>query len=333
MQSGIRAAKLRFTFILLFVVLFVLFFYTFLHEAGHAITGLLFGQSLTEFNVNFWDFSAHVDMSGGELTESQAAMQAMAGAGLPLLIWAIFINLVPRKASFILETLKLIASMAVLNTLLAWILIPVLYIFGKAPSSDDVTHFLQHSQISPWILMFMALIVYVCGWILFLSKINGLRNEFLLFRTTGRETVSSGLHTILPIMVGTLAAGLIATFLLDSSLASHPVQKLSPPAGFRAVAEIDLSRQTYSYETLAEFTLEEPAYAGVFIIVRDINTSYFDLRMVGADGYSSVVLHGEGYRADRDGGLWEERLFPGTYRLVLTSNQSPGNAAVFLKIP
>ncbi len=58
----------------LFVALFVFFMYTFLHEAGHALIGLLFGQSLTEFDVSFWDFSADVGMAGGELIQSQLAI-------------------------------------------------------------------------------------------------------------------------------------------------------------------------------------------------------------------------------------------------------------------
>lgn len=332
MQTRIHPAGLR-LLILLFVLLFVFFIYTFLHEAGHAITGLLFGQSLTEFNLSFWNFRAHVWMSGGELTESQFAMQAIAGAGLPLLIWVIFISLVPRKASFSLEALKLISSMAVLNTLLAWIVIPVLYAFGNAPPSDDVTHFLRYSQMLPSLLTFVAGVVYICGWAYFLSKIDGVRNEFLLFHTTDRETLTARTRTVLPVMIVILTVSILSAFLLNHPAANNSLTDYFPPQDFAVVAEIDLSRRMYSAETLAEFTVEKPAYVGVFIIVRNINTSYFDLRVTGPDGYSSVVLHGEGYRADRDGGLWEENVSPGRYRLVLTSNQSPGNAAIFLKMP
>jgi hypothetical protein len=172
--------------------------------------------------------------------------------------------------------------------------------------------------------MFVAAAVYVCGWAYFLSKIDGLRNEFLLFRITDRETLNAGAQTVLPVMTVILIFGAISAFLLNNSTASQSIEKLSPPAGFRVVAEIDLSRQTYSGETLAEFTVEEYAYTGVFILVRDINTSYFDLRVVGPNDYSSIVLHGEGYHAERDGGV---------YRLVLTSNQSPGTTAIFLRTP
>ena len=99
------------------------------------------------------------------------------------------------------------------------------------------------------------------------------------------------------------------------------------------MAEIDLSTQAYSAETLTEFILDQHTYVGVFITVNNIDTTYFDLSVAGPDGFRSMVLHGEGYNAKRDGGLWEVNFQPGIYQLVLTSDQSPGFASVYLKTP
>jgi len=77
--------------------------------------------------------------------------------------------------------------------------------------------------------------------------------------------------------------------------------------------------------------LDESTTVGIFIIVKEINTTYFDLSVTGADGYSSAVLQGEGYNAFQDGGLWEENLPAGIYHLVLTSHQSPGTVSVYTK--
>jgi hypothetical protein len=316
--------------LIVLVVLFVFFIYTFLHEAGHALTGWLFGETLTEFNVHFWDLSAHVAMIGGELTQAQRAIQSAAGVSLPLLIWILFISLVSRNPGFILRLLKLLASMMVLNTLLAWIIIPVLYLFGSAPASDDVTHFLQFSQIPPLHLALLSLILYVLGWAYFFSKIEGRKSESLLFSTTDRETVLSGAGKTIPVMMGVLLLCAVLALVLNNTVAAGP-DRLSPPAGFVSIAEIDLSTKAYSFESLTRFTLEQPADVGVFIAVEDIDTSYFDLCVIGSNGYSSVVLHGENYTADTDGGLWEEQLPPGTYQVMLTSHQCPGTASIFLK--
>ena len=148
--------------LILFIGLFVFFMYTFLHEGGHAIAGLLFGQSLTEFDVSFWDFSAHVGLVGSELTETQLAVKAMTGAVLPLIVWAVFISLVARKSNFVLEVMILISSMTIVNTLLAWIVLPILFFLEKAPP-DDVTNFLRHSQMPPLLLTFVAK-AHTPGW-------------------------------------------------------------------------------------------------------------------------------------------------------------------------
>jgi hypothetical protein len=316
--------------LILFIALFVFFTYTFLHESGHALTGALFGQSLTEFDVSFWDLSAHVGMVGGALTESQLAVQAVSGAGLPLTVWGILISLVPRKASFTLEALKFISSMAVINTLLVWIVLPILFMLQSAPP-DDVTNFLRHSQMPPLLLTFTASVLYAGGWTLFLSKIDGLRNELLLFSTTDRKQLTAGTRKTIPAMTSIMTLCVISAIALNASADKSLLNKFSPPKDFVPVAQLDLSKQAYPSETLTQFTLDEPTIVGVFIIVREIKTTYFDLSVTGADGYSSIVLHGEGYNAFQDGGLWEENLPAGTYQVVLTSHQSPGTVSVYMK--
>jgi hypothetical protein len=76
----------------LFVILFDFSIYTFLHESGHALAGILFCQSITEFNVNFWSLNAHVGLVGGALTPFQLALQSAAGAGVcPLVTGALMV--------------------------------------------------------------------------------------------------------------------------------------------------------------------------------------------------------------------------------------------------
>ena len=316
--------------LILFVALFVFFTYTFLHEGGHALMYELFGQSLTEFDVSFWDFSAHVGLVGGELTRSQLAVQAAAGTGLPLFVWVVFISLVPRKGSFTLEVLKLLSSMAVVNTLLVWIILPILFFLHKAPP-DDVTNFLRHSEMPPLLLTLTAFVLYAGGWILFLSKIDGLRKELLLFSTTDREQLTAGMQKTIPAMASLMVLCVVSVMVLNNFAGRNLLNKFSPPQGFTPIAQLDLSKQAYPSVTLSQFTLDEPAIVGVFIAVHEINTTYFDVSVTGADGYSSTVMHGEGYNAFQDGGLWEENLPAGTYQVVLTSHQSPGIVSVYLK--
>ncbi len=322
-------AVLNSVLLIVFVGLFVFFLYTFLHELGHALAGWLYGQSLTEFDASFWDLSAHVGLTGGNLTKMQLAIRSAAGVLLPLLVWAIFISLVPRKGSFVLETLKLISSMLVVNTLLAWIVLPVLFLFDKAPS-DDVTNFLNYSQMPPLLLSFTALVLYANCWVFFLSRIDGFRNELLMFSKPDHYTLDGGTRRTLAIMAGVMASCAILALALTTQAGRNPAGRFPAPQGFAKVAEIDLSARPYDAETIARFTLGKASSAGVYIVVDDIDTTYFDLSVTGPDGTRSTVLHGEGYSAAQDGGLWEKNLSSGTYQLVLTSAVSPGTATVYM---
>jgi hypothetical protein len=316
----------------LLIFLFGFFMYAFLHEGGHAMAGTLFGQSLAEFDVSFWDLSAHVGMTGGDLSDGQQAVVSAAGVLLPLLVWILFIHLVPRKSNFTLELLKLISSMTVINTLLAWIILPLLFLAGNAPV-DDVTNFLRYSQMPPLLLSAMALILYFGGWLIFLSRIESLRSTFLLFRNTDPAALQAGARKTVPVLAGITALCAVVILAIHASTTTGSLNKLSPPRGFQPVARLDLSTQPYPGVALAEFTLDRADYAGVFIVVREIDTTYLDLSVLGEDGFTSTVLHGEGYNASRDGGLWEKNLPAGTYRLVLTSHQSPGTVSVYLHVP
>lgn len=293
------------------------------------MAGWFLGQSLTEFDASFWDLSAHVRLGGGNLSQMQLAIRSAVGVLLPLLVWAIFISLVSRKGSFILETLKLLSSMSVVNTLLVWIVLPILFLFGRAPS-DDVTIFLNYSQMPPLLLSFTALVLYANCWMFFLSRINGFRNELLMFNTTNINKLHGEMRKTIGIMTAIMAICAALVFALNIQVDGNLSGKFSPPQGFAKVAEINLSARPYSSETIARFTLDRMSSAGVFIVVSHIDTTYFDLSVAGPDGARSTVLHGEEYSASQDGGLWEKTLPSGTYRLLLTSDPSSGIASIYL---
>jgi hypothetical protein len=285
---------------------------------------MLFGQTLTALKVNFLTLSAHVGLVG-ELTQAQHALQSVAGAALPLAIWFIFVSCVPRRSTFVVELLKCIATVAVLSTLLAWIVLPVLYRFGQA-TIDDVGNFLGYSGLEPLLLSLSALILYVAGWRLFLSKIHGVRNEIALFSTTDQAVIHAGLRSSLPMMAGILITASLLIITLSNAL-----DPLAPPQGFQAIAQLDLAVCAYSDETLRQFALDHSAEVGVYAVVQGIDTSYFDLRLIGSDGFDAVILHGEDYTADQDRVTWSQELPSGQYRLAVTAHQTPGQVSVYLK--
>lgn len=323
-----RTARIKVVALVVVLGFFVLVSYTFLHEAGHALVGLAFGQTLTEFNLNFWDLSAHVSMQG-DLTAAQRALQSVAGVGLPLVVWALFIGLAPRRANLSLEMLKLVSAMAVVNTLLAWIIIPLLDLFGRAPVGDDVTHFLRASQMPPLLLTAVAFSLYALGWALYQARTEGLRHVIARISQADTAEIMAGTRPLLGVLAALLALALVVVLVANSAAPNGSYSSM-PPAEFQPAAVVDLSSRAYEAETLARITLEEAGTLGVYFLVQNIDTNYFDLSLSGPDGYRALVLHGEDFRTDSLGasGLQEFALRAGEYQLILTARQNPGLLSV-----
>jgi hypothetical protein len=193
-SQPIRQGKL---FSVVFVILFVLFVYTFLHEAGHAAAGLLYGGTLYSFN--FFDFSAHVGIIGA-FSAVQRSVINISGVGFPAAAWIFFLLVVPRQANPILELLKTIGSAGLLGSLLPWILIPLVYYSGVAPPGDDVTQFLNNSNVHPLLITAIFSGLFVMGAAFFISRCSlGQILEWL--RIPGEEQYTLGTNCTLTAMI------------------------------------------------------------------------------------------------------------------------------------
>ena len=131
--------------------------------------------------------------------------------GLPLLVWLVFILAVPKRTNFALESIKLAGTMMFLSTLLAWVVLPLVYMSGEFPA-DDVTDFLIHSGAAPLGVTVAALGAYAGGWLLFLRKIDGLRHEVEQLRDPQAEVFVPEVRATLWICLVIALAGLLITF-------------------------------------------------------------------------------------------------------------------------
>ena len=209
---------LRKPLLLLFIFAFLLFLYMLLHEAGHALAGLLVGGTLQAFEVDLLRLSAHAEVAG-RFSPAGLSLMSAAGVALPLLAWAGFVLAVPRRANPVLRLARLIGSWGVLNSLWPWMVIPLLYRLGLAPPGDDTTRFLVASGLDPRVVAGAAAGAYLAGWGLFLARIEGLREELALLMASGEELLGNGGRRALLAMVAVwvvagvlVAAGLPAGF-------------------------------------------------------------------------------------------------------------------------
>ena len=183
--------RLKQAAILLLILLMAALLYTTLHEGGHALAGMAFGGRIADFNVNFFNLGAHVGIDGNFTIKQQAVIN-IAGAALPVLIWFILMLVLPKKADMVLQWIKVIFTMAFLNSLLAWIVIPILYLSNTAPPSDDVTRFISRHGLPPLAVAGGALALCVLGWGLFALRLGNLREIYKQFSVRNQARCPPG---------------------------------------------------------------------------------------------------------------------------------------------
>jgi hypothetical protein len=105
---------------------------------------------------------------------------------------------------------------------------------------------------------------------------------------------------------------------------------LLPPATFKLAATVDLSTRSYDDHQLATLAFDEPTTLSILFTAQNVATDYLDLRLVAQSDDTLVILRSEKYRTDHDGGgLWEQFVTPGEYRLMLTAIKGSGLFTVY----
>ncbi|HEX2979367.1 MAG TPA: M50 family metallopeptidase [Anaerolineaceae bacterium] len=308
-----------------------LFLYVLFHEGGHALVGALFGGKITELNLNFWDMSAHAGIDG-DFTRPQQALISVAGVSVPLLAWFLVANFLPRKQNPVAGLFTLFLTMIAVNPLLAWVLLPIMTLFGERPGDDSV-NFLGYTGVHPLVVTAVALLIYVGAIAWYLKRLGGVQ---VLRATLRGETVEidapAPRRTLAGLWIG--VAAVAALGLATGAFANGGAFYGDPyrvPEGFTLLAEVDLSQQAYTDADLASFALGQPTLISLFVNPRQLNATYLDLELVGPDGQPMQILHGEGYRASNDRMQMSWELDPGNYSIVLTSDQEPGVVAIYWK--
>ena len=100
---------------------------------------------------------AYMNSSGGSYNRVTSAMLNIAGMLFPAVISIIYLLLYKReKDSLFYRLFSFLLVAAFSMPAAAWILVPVLYMLGKAPVGDDVTKFLDVTGMNPVILILFA---------------------------------------------------------------------------------------------------------------------------------------------------------------------------------
>jgi hypothetical protein len=268
----------------------------------------------------------------GEFSMLQESIVSLAGVALPLALWVLFLSLAPRKTNIIFDSFKVIGSLAVINTLLAWIIIPVLYPMGSAPGDDSV-NFIRISGVHPLAVTGGAVLLSVAGWVFFVARMGGRSglSEYVarLRHTTSDFVTPAALRTL----AGLLALG-VATALLSTSLGNY-LKVNNPaglPSGYTQVMTTDLRMLESIGKLTYSFTLDEPTDVSFYIILQDIKSGPLDITLSGPNGYRNTFARfGEIEAPGMGRATVHPKALPlveGEYHLTITVPSNPGRITV-----
>lgn len=155
--------------ILLGFVPVIVVLYIILHEMGHCIVAVACGATITEFSI----LTAHMSFVGGTFTRALDLWLHANGAMFPLIVSYVYMLLYKKdKESVPYRIFSYFVALIPTCSLLAWVVIPVLYLTGNAPAYDDVTKFLDNfsSNYHPICVTLGALVLMLVSVVLMLKK-------------------------------------------------------------------------------------------------------------------------------------------------------------------
>ncbi len=312
---------------MLWVALCVLLLYTVLHEAGHALMGLLFGGTVTGFRMDASMLTAQVAIDG-DLLRWQRSLISVAGISLPLLVWVVLILHAPQQADPVWRWMVLIGTLGVLNSLLPWIAIPLFGLAQRIPG-DDVTIFLDTSQIAPSVIGAGAIALYVAGWAIFLRRIGGLAQILALWQGASERSFTAGAsRTLLRLTVLSALTLIVSAALYSQFGAGNPPDV---PPGYARVASANLSEIHYEDTPAYEFTLTDVVLVDFYILLQNIDAGPAAIRLTGPQGMSYTLMEAdETFHVGRAGLHPQDLpLGPGTYAMRLRFPQAAGRVWIY----
>lgn len=143
--------------------------YIVLHELGHCIVAVSCGATITEFSI----LNARMNYVGGNFTDWSDLWFNANGALFPLIISYVYMLVYrDKRENMFYRIISWCVVLVPVTTLLAWVVIPFLYMAGNAPVGDDVTKFLYNfgSSHNPIIVSVTAVLLIVSAVVIMVKR-------------------------------------------------------------------------------------------------------------------------------------------------------------------
>lgn len=297
--------------------------YVILHEAGHGLMVLLFDGQINYFNINL--FNAKISYLG-EFTNLQKSIIHLSGFGLPFLLWFLFISLVSAKVDKTVVKYMKVYSMAVIFTIIPWVIIPILFLFGKAPIEDDVTKFLNSSGLNGWLVSLAFSFLMLLSFHIWRQKTKNITR--LIFIENIQSEINKKAVSVL-IILSLLFLILMAFPWVDHNLkpqVEESYQLLAQTPDLRQLekGEWELSKFWVDNETESE-RIE------ILIVGKNISAKMFELKLESSNDIMIPIASSKEITSDAIKYNKIMTLKSGEYRFMMSAEEIEGYLYIYLK--
>jgi hypothetical protein len=241
------AAILRLGAWLLLVILAFAQAYALVHEGGHALAAVAVGGTVRTLDARAWSPRPHASYDLPGASDGQRAFVTAAGAGLPLVVWAVAMAALPRALPPALALVRFFVSVGLLAGFLPWIVLPWQALHARAPR-DDVVRFAQTSGWPPISIAGLAVALMLAGFALLWWRTGGIA-QLRTFRQMKSMPVP-------PRTLVVTAAALVGSVALALGLvAAYPVRDAGAQGGGVVLP---------THDPIAEVTLDGAPFDGAF---------------------------------------------------------------------
>ena len=169
MKNIMIMKKIKFIALLLLSALLALILYIILHETGHLIVMLSAGARITDFSI----LHAHVSSTSGNYTNFSDLWLQANGMFFPYVIGCVYGLLYNRnwKNTFY-RFFSAVFLVSTFFAVVAWIVIPFVYVPGTDPGGEDVTKFLFNfaQDHSPLLVSAGAAVLFAVGIVIMIRR-------------------------------------------------------------------------------------------------------------------------------------------------------------------
>ncbi len=161
--------KVKKVLYLLISLLIGLFLYVLLHELGHLIIMLYAGAKIIDFSI----FTTHVTTVGGNYNNLLELWCHANGMLFPVIVSLVYMLFYKKENNnSFYHIFSYVISLPSICSILAWVVIPFIYIRNCAPAHDDVTMFLHNftQKYHPLIVSIAAMLILTVSIVIIIKK-------------------------------------------------------------------------------------------------------------------------------------------------------------------